>query len=71
MTILSQTILVNNETKKPFRNDIYPVGYESMETANKRQEYRKKIGHQFVNGWHVIQGNGWTEYQRYFEGAQS
>ena len=68
MTIMSQTIMVDNETRRPFSSDTFDSGH-TAESAAKRQRFRRSIGGEFINGWYVVRRKWWTEYQRYYEEA--
>ena len=60
-------ILVDSTTKKPFSHDVFDSGFAAMAEANERQRFRRSLGNEFVNGWHVCRRPEWTEYQRYYE----
>lgn len=63
---MCQTVVVDNATGRPFRNERYPTSH-TAESAEARQAFRRRVGHEFVNGWYVLRAPEWTEYQRYYE----
>lgn len=70
MIIMSQGIMVDNETKRPFSHYTFDSGFATMKEANAKQRFRRKLGVEFVNGWAVWRRSEWTEYQRYYEEAE-
>lgn len=63
--IHTQTIMVDSETGKVFGRWTEPTTFD-REGATKRQAFRKRLGGEFCNGWHIVRRETWTEYQRYF-----
>ena len=66
--IVSHSIIVSNETKRPFCRHIVETTY-TPESARARQKQRRQLGGEFVNGWYVVRFPEWTEYQRYEEAS--